>query len=503
MALKEYYNSGDNGFSRSQGVAYTAQTFTASDTYTMVSVKLKCYKVGNPGDVYVSINEVSEGIPTWTELAVAIVDSGVLSTDTGGVWTEFTFVTPLLVTNGTMYAIVVGAPFGGVSNCVEWRRVGPGSSYPGGSMWATSTTNFTEFSSYDQMFETYSGDYVDLEGGLVIPEQLEDMPENKAQHGFEELNGLFYAVCGGTAGGVHSKKVYAYDPLTDNWTEKSDAPVEVQSPVVRAVNGKLYLIGGYNSTTHTYYDNVYEYDPDTDVWTEKTNMPEAFEDMGSCVIDGKIYVFGGVNGYPDHLIVDHVYVYDPVEDSWETRSWSSNPRCLGDFAEMYNGKAYLIGGVINMSGYSYPIAVAATKRVEEYDPVLETFTTKTSCDYEVCYHEVTELNGLLYVFTGCGIDGEVREEDQVYDITLDMWKSRPTLGYTAAGLATLEYNGSLYFSGGQSGSGGVFSNDIASLYRLTPISSSDMSSSLGDLEIDKVGGVRYSAFNLQLDYDRS
>lgn len=348
--------------------------------------------------------------------------------------------------------------------------------------------------------------YLEAKGGVVAPTQLTDIPEPKSSFGFEELGGLLYAVAGGSTGGTHSDKMYAYDPGTDTWAEKASVPNGIQSPCLRAVNGKLYLIGGYNSTTATYYDNVYEYDPDADTWTEKTNMPIAMEDMGSAVIDGKIYIFGGHKTLVPE--VPYVYVYDPVGDSWETRSWS-NPKTLGDFAASYGGYGYVVSAVEDMSSYSFHTIVNPVASVKRYDADADTFSSLADIGTPVCYAEISEINGVLYVFSGCTENFVFSEVDQAYDIALDRWVSWPNQAYASIGMGQAEYDGSIYFGGGLDTS---YANNIASLYKFTPITGDDISGGSGTLEKytptpptppTPADRTTYNILNLQSDLNRS
>mgnify|MGYP002052833104 CR=1 FL=1 len=57
-----------------------------------------------------------------------------------------------------------------------------------------------------------------------------------------------------------------------------------------AVNGKLYVMGGWRK--FKFLDEVEEYDPIMDQWIEKTKMPLALAYFGSVVKQGQIYIVG-------------------------------------------------------------------------------------------------------------------------------------------------------------------------------------------------------------------
>ena len=318
-----------------------------------------------------------------------------------------------------------------------------------GASSASNGTNTFEF------FDDFDDDFNDAWA------QLADMPEEKSQHGFEELNGILYAVGGETGEPVYnSNTTYAYNISSNTWSQKADAPVAVQSAVLRAVSGKLYLIGG--NTGPTFINKTYEYDPSTNTWTEKADMPTAREDMGSAVVDGKIYVFGGLIRDPVTPI-NKVEVYDPVANTWGTKANMPTNRWSGDFACAYNGKIYIVSSSDTFTGYPnlYPITT-----VYEYDPVADTYTQKADIPTGRCYKEVEELDGKLYVMAGSTTPNcdAVTNKNEVYDVANNTWTEKVQTPYSALGAGLTKYDGKIYFSGGSfAGSGEQIQN---SSYRL-------------------------------------
>jgi len=310
-----------------------------------------------------------------------------------------------------------------------------------------------------------------LIGGLDVPVQLTDMPDNLEQFGCEELDGLVYVVGGINndpsegAQGTHQKTTYVYDPDLNTWDQLSDIPTALQSPCLRAVNGKLYCIGGYNSYLSAKYDTVFEYDPDADDWTAKTSMPREREDAASAVVGGKIYIFGGLID-PVHTLAAFIDIYDPVADTWATVSWAS-PRALGDYGVGWNGKVYLVSGTDDMGGYSADLRAVTT--VDEYDPDTDTFTPKANCPIVACYKEVVGLEGALYTFGGVTDDlTDFLEKYQMYDVGTDKWLAFPDLSYGGGlGVGMAENGESVFFGGGNQGSG---LTRVSDFYKMTPTS---------------------------------
>jgi hypothetical protein len=85
-----------------------AQQFTPANGWEISTVALKLKKVGSPADnVEITINSNSGGAPVFPALATASVGAASVSANQS-TWTEFTLSTPLAVTGGTTYWVVVG-----------------------------------------------------------------------------------------------------------------------------------------------------------------------------------------------------------------------------------------------------------------------------------------------------------------------------------------------------------------------------------------------------------
>ena len=290
--------------------------------------------------------------------------------------------------------------------------------------------------------------------------RLADAPVAVSSHGFVELSGLLYSVSGG-----HQTYVYAYNPATNTWTEKADYPIGVQSLCVRAVNGKLYGIGGHNSDTHVFYGDVYEYDPAANTWTQKTSMPTPREDFGSAVIDGKIYCFGGLTDTPaDYTPTKVLEIYDPATDTWDvTKADMPDYKHFGDFGEAVDGKIYAIGGSNTFA--DYPL-ITPHNTIYEYDPGTDTWAIKAACVGSTSYREIVALNGKIYQIGGCTISNyHLTSSIYTYTPATDTWEALCLEGgapYLASYVAFEVYNGSIYMCGGVYSKG----SSVNYLYRL-------------------------------------
>ncbi|MHA1290307.1 MAG: glycoside hydrolase family 78 protein, partial [Candidatus Thorarchaeota archaeon] len=104
------------------GSNWSAQSFTTSDVFTVTSVDLKLYRIGNPGTITVSIRETDgDGYPTGNDLCSGTYDGNTITTDTDGVWYEIAVGDGADLSDSTKYAIVVRATSGDFDNKIGWR----------------------------------------------------------------------------------------------------------------------------------------------------------------------------------------------------------------------------------------------------------------------------------------------------------------------------------------------------------------------------------------------
>src|SRR3989344_5552452 len=80
--------------------------------------------------------------------------------------------------------------------------------------------------------------------------------------------------------------------LSGSWETKDSLLTARDEIDAAAVNGKIYVIGGFKTGLKPVSD-VYEYDPESDKWTKKTNMNYPRGALTVAVFDEKIYAIGG------------------------------------------------------------------------------------------------------------------------------------------------------------------------------------------------------------------
>jgi N-acetylneuraminic acid mutarotase len=157
---------------------------------------------------------------------------------------------------------------------------------------------------------------------------------------------------------------FAYDPLTDTWTRKANLPHRMSDGVTGVIDGKLHVLTGVCADCSSSEPDrrFYRYDPATNTWSFLHWAPHQHATGAGGVINGKFYVVGGWDGLTASNQLD---VYDPVTTKWTTRAPMPTARAWVA-GTVLNNKLYVIGGQ----------AATELATVEVYDPMTNTWIIK-------------------------------------------------------------------------------------------------------------------------------
>jgi N-acetylneuraminic acid mutarotase len=241
----------------------------------------------------------------------------------------------------------------------------------------------------------------------------------------------FYSMCGIVLFfGLLARAVQAEGDFT--WITKAPMQQSRSDFASVVLGGKIYAMGGYvGGFTRT--ASVEAYDPVSDTWSSKASISNAVSGLRAAVANEKIYVFGGaLTGGP---CISAAEEYDPLTNTWNTKS----PMSEGKYrmaVGVLNNKIYIAGG----SFYSSVNGWVATNKVEEYDPLTDTWTIKTPMPVLRHPKYSTTTGSKIYCFG---------EPSYVYDMATDTWSEKVGPPVDNIGLpATAEMNGKIYTFGG-------------------------------------------------------
>ena len=227
-------------------------------------------------------------------------------------------------------------------------------------------------------------------------------------------------------------------PPQSPWKKAAPFPEPDEELYGVAVNGKLYVIGGWGEGKARGAN--YEYDPATDKWTKKRSMPRPAHHAALAAANGKIYVMGGFVPPQDTQIpvggawqpIDDAWEYDPAADSWKTLAPLPSKRGAAVAVEA-GGKIYVIGGATTVEGskdpfftFFGPARVLATNDV--YDPATNKWESRRPMAVPRNHAFAGAVDGKIYVIggrTGHGFILSATNTDVVeeYNPVADMWSA--------------------------------------------------------------------------------
>jgi len=233
------------------------------------------------------------------------------------------------------------------------------------------------------------------------------------------------------------------------WTSHAALPTRRFTLAAGALNGLVYAVGGLDFENMA---TVEAYDPATNTWTPKTPMPTRRGELGVAAVNGVLYAIGGIDYGPNGATpigAGWVEAYDPITDSWTTKSPMPTPR--SDFGiAVVNGIIYTIGG----GGASCAVPTfGACTTVEAYDPATDTWTTKAAMPTPRYILGAAEVNGVIYAVGGRNDASFWMATVEAYDPASDTWSTKAAMPTPRFGLGLAAINGIVYAMGGETSAG--------------------------------------------------
>ena len=235
-------------------------------------------------------------------------------------------------------------------------------------------------------------------------EQITELPTWRIGADAAAVNGKIYLIggydqhenLGGRAPALSTVDVY--DTQTNTWHTAANMPTPRVAARTAVFSNEIYTFGGYDRKgprgAFRYKKNVEMYDTGTDTWVKKRDMPTLRNGFMPAVVDGKIYVIGGSvhdKKLDRDVATGLVEVYDPLTNRWEKRADMPTERGATD-AVVVDGKIYVIGGYNWQWG---PLVDKFVTSIEEYNPKTDQ------------WHELPDMPMLKFWFASVAIDNEI------------------------------------------------------------------------------------------------
>jgi hypothetical protein len=130
-------------------------------------------------------------------------------------------------------------------------------------------------------------------------------------------NGNIYVFGGTDAANVYNT-TRIYNTGSDTWSTGTAMPGNRQQMGAGYYNGKIYIVGGFDTTSVSPQSQTWEYDIASNTWATKASMPQALGGPGSGVIRSHLYLAGGRDS--TNVARNILYDYDIAADSWGVRA---------------------------------------------------------------------------------------------------------------------------------------------------------------------------------------
>jgi N-acetylneuraminic acid mutarotase len=161
-----------------------------------------------------------------------------------------------------------------------------------------------------------------------------DNPNPAAAAGSAVWNKDIYVFGGSIDSVTYTNKVYKFNVTTQTWTRLADMP-DAKQTKGEIINGKLYVIGGYNGRDSKRIDM---YDIATDTWTNRLMLTDSMSAHSTAVFGSKIYILG------DYNRETHVASYDVNTNTYTVLSEANWVGRRNAGAVVVKGILYSMGG---------------------------------------------------------------------------------------------------------------------------------------------------------------
>jgi uncharacterized repeat protein (TIGR01451 family) len=216
----------------------------------------------------------------------------------------------------------------------------------------------------------------------------------------------------GISNGAFTNTARKYDSIANTWTSITNFPASVEVPVAASDGTRfIYIMGGYNGsaaqTTTTRYDTV------GNAYLTEASFTTSRWAAGAAYINGKVYLMGGFNS-AGSAAQTSLQIYTVATNTW------------GAGAAMPIGLAFPQATAMTVGGNSYVFAAGGTtpstaqNKTYRYDIAGNTWTAVADMPSTRWGGASGIVNG-LWVLAGGYVNGNPSTSAVAYDPNADTW----------------------------------------------------------------------------------
>lgn len=293
-------------------------------------------------------------------------------------------------------------------------------------------SNFIMLISFQMFLSDYVGIFAqDNPAGTWLNRKA--LPTARQEIAHAVLEGKIYVPGGIDVLRNSSNLVEVFDPATNFWNTAAPMPIQLHHTGAAAVNGKLYILGGYVGSSFSATTSVYEYDPGANSWAAKQSMSQPRGAHAAVAFQEKIYVFGGIIGSRPSGSAE---VFDPAENTWQSLAGMPTAR-EHVAAATIDSLIYVVGGRNGINN---------NNRLEAYSPASNRWFELSPMPTARSGLAAAAVRGRLYVFGG-EIPGVFQEVEE-YDPDIEKWQQVNPMPTPRHGIGAAVVADSIFIIGG-------------------------------------------------------
>ncbi|GAB4820866.1 hypothetical protein N2152v2_007912 [Parachlorella kessleri] len=250
-----------------------------------------------------------------------------------------------------------------------------------------------------------SGDLWQFDTELSQYTQLAALPSPRTRYGAAILDDKLYVVGGfssNDSAAVPAEEMLVYDIAANTWSMSQAGLVTPRSDAcMAALDGKLYIGGGYSANFTDVLATVEVYDPDVGAWTEVARpMPTPRGDLMCAAFQSKFLMVGGyydpTGQWLPSAFRTEVEAYDPKTGDWTTLA--PIPQARGDNAlvQLPGDRMMVMGGETNTQTRTE----VATSQVDLYLAAYDLWVPMAPMPEPRFRFDAAFANGFVYAFGG-------------------------------------------------------------------------------------------------------